>query len=57
MSFLEYNCSFRDNFVKRLGQVMDESAIEVKILLLYYYAFLLIFIPLLYLLFELFYIE
>ena len=28
--FLEYNCSFKDNFVKRLGQVMDVSAIEVK---------------------------
>ena len=25
-----YNCSVRDNFVKRLGQVMDVSAIEVK---------------------------
>ena len=27
LSFLEYNCSFRDNFVKRLGQVMGVSAI------------------------------
>ena len=25
--FLGYHCSFRDNFVKRLGQVMDVSAI------------------------------
>jgi len=33
-----YNCRVRDNFVKRLGQVVDVSAIEVKY---YYYYYLL----------------
>ena len=37
MILLEYNCSFRENFVKRLGQLMDVSAIEVKIYYYYYY--------------------
>ena len=28
------NCSFRDSFVKRLGQVMDVSAIEMQIIII-----------------------
>ena len=31
--FLEYNCSLKDNLVKRLRQVMDVNTIEVT----YYY--------------------